>query len=187
MLKHIRIKALQYFQRALFLLLLGCTCASFAADSSPSLINGVETPYPAPLLMGITAWVNSDPIKLSDMQGKVILIEFWTSSCPYCKTALPFVNKWYSRYHDKGLLIIGIHSPKNDEEQNQTLVKDAVSKYDIHYPVAMDNNFETWENYNVQGWPSFYLINKKGNVVYVSYGADRFDIIDNNIRSLLKE
>ena len=159
--------------------------SSFAAKEPLSLIGGVETPYPAPLLIGISSWINSEPLKLSDLQGKVILIEFWTYSCPYCRTALPYVNKFYNTYHDQGLLVIGIHSPKNEEEQSRVLVKDAIAAYDIHYPIALDNNFETWDNYNAEGWPSFYLINRKGYVVFVSYGAENYDIIENNIQFLL--
>ncbi|HSW71722.1 MAG TPA: redoxin family protein [Gammaproteobacteria bacterium] len=156
---------------------------SFA--SSEGLVAGVEKPYRAPLLLGISSWINSAPLKLSDLRGKVVLIEFWTNSCPYCRKALPYVNQWYSDYHDKGLLVIGVHSPKNEEEQSQTLVQDAVEAHGIHYPVALDNHFETWENYHVEGWPSFFLIDRKGYVVYVSYGAANYEVIENNIRFLL--
>lgn len=183
----------QWMQKSLrllyhFFLVLGCLSfapASFAAKAELSLIGGVKNPYPAPLLIGISSWLNSEPIKLSDLQGKVVLIEFWTASCPYCRNALPYINKWYNRYHNKGLVIIGIHSPKNVEEQSRAQVKDAIATYDIHYPVALDNNFETWENYNAEGWPSFYLINREGKVVFASFGAENYEIIENNIRFLL--
>lgn len=158
---------------------------SFASQTKAGLVNGVETPYQAPLLIGISSWLNSEPLKLSDLQGKVVLIEFWTTSCPYCRKALPYVNEWYKRYRNQGLLIIGVHSPKNEEEQNQVLVKDAMLAHHIEYPVALDNHFETWENYHVEGWPSFYLIDRKGMVVFVSYGAENYEIIENNIRFLL--
>src|SRR5689334_647285 len=91
--------------------------SSFSAQAQIQLIDGVANPYPAPLLLGISSWINSPPLKLSDLQGKVVLIEFWTTSCPYCRSATPYMNEWYKRYHNKGLLIIGIHSPKNQEEQ----------------------------------------------------------------------
>jgi len=171
----------------LFLALgLACVSSSFSAQAQLQLIDGIENPYPAPLLLGISSWINSPPLKLSDLQGKVILLEFWTSSCPYCRNATPYINAWYKRYHDQGLLIIGIHSPKNQEEQSRALVKAAVLDSGIHYPVALDNNFETWESYNSEGWPSFYLINRKGEVVFVSYGATNYDVIENNIRYLLR-
>ena len=170
---------------ALSLYLLAFTCPAFASKEDLSLIDGLENPYPAPLLMGITSWMNSKPIKLSELSNKVILVEFWTSSCPYCRNALPHVNSWYKRYHNRGFLVIGIHSPKNEEEKGQVIVKEAIDRYAIHYPVALDNNFETWDNYRVEGWPSFYLIDRSGNVVYATRGAQDYEIMENNIRFLL--
>lgn len=171
------------------LLILGGLHSITPALAAPTLrlINGIDTPYPAPLLMGITRWANSTPVSLHKLHGKVVLIEFWTASCPYCKLALPYVNAWYNRYHNQGLFIIGIHSPKNEGEQSVSVVKAAIARHDIRYPVALDNNFETWQNYNAEGWPSFYLIDKKGNIVYASYGAQNYEIIENNILFLLNQ
>lgn len=165
---------------------LTCVGSSFSAQPQLQLVDGLANPYPAPLLLGISSWINSPPLKLSDLQGKVILIEFWTTSCPYCRSATPYLNEWYKRYHHQGLLIIAVHSPKNPEEQSRALVKDAVLASGIHYPVALDNNFETWENYNAEGWPSFYLVNPQGEVVFMSAGATNYEIIENNIRYLLQ-
>lgn len=170
---------------AAFTIFCSLASLSFAEEKPSGLIDGLATPYPAPLIIGINAWINSPPVKLSDLKGKVVLIEFWTSSCPYCKSALPYVNQWYKRYHDQGLLIIGIHSPKTEDEHSLAVVKKAVTEYAIPYPVALDNHFETWENYNAEGWPSFYLIDSKGKVVYLSYGAQNYEVIENNIRFLL--
>jgi thiol-disulfide isomerase/thioredoxin len=167
------------------LFLLGSTTSAFAAKEELHLIDGLENPIPAPLIMGISAWVNSKPIKLSDLKGKVVLIEFWTTSCPYCRRAQPYVNQWYKYYHNKGLLVIGIHTPKTQEERSLALVKESVIHHDIHFPVAVDNDFESWQSFNAEGWPSFYLIDKKGYVVFVSYGAQGYEIIENNIRFLL--
>lgn len=176
------------FSKTLLIALALCLLQpALASKDAPHLLGGLDQPYPAPLILGIISWINSEPIKLSDLKDKVVLIEFWTTSCPFCKKALPYVNEWYKRYHDKGLLIIGIHSPKNEEEESVTLVKDAVTADGIQYPVAIDNNFETWQSFNAQGWPSFYLIDKKGKVVFVSYGAENYTVIENNIRFLLSE
>ncbi len=182
-----QIRPIFFFTGILLALVFCFLPPAFASKNKPGLINGLSRPYSAPLILGITSWINSGPITLSDLKDKVVLIEFWTSSCPYCKKALPYVNDWYQRYHNKGLLIIGIHSPKNEEEQNAAIVKDAVAAYNIQYPVALDNNFETWQSFDAQGWPSFFLINKKGKVVYVSYGAENYQIIENNIEYLLKQ
>lgn len=149
-----------------------------------ALINPT-TPYPAPPLVGITDWINSPPLTLSDLKGKVVLIDFWTYSCINCMRTLPYLNSWYSKYHDKGLVIIGVHTPEFDFEKNLNNVKNAVEKDGIKYPVALDSNFGTWQSYKNSYWPAHYLIDKNGNVVYQHFGEGEYDVTENNIRFLL--
>jgi cytochrome c biogenesis protein CcdA/thiol-disulfide isomerase/thioredoxin len=149
-----------------------------------TLINGV-TPYTAPTIVGITNWINSTPLSLNELKGKVVLIDFWTYSCINCLRTLPYLTQWYNKYHDKGLVIIGIHSPEFDFEKNLANVKSAVDKYNIHYPVALDNNFATWQSFKNNYWPAHYLIDKTGNVVYQHFGEGEYDATENNIRFLL--
>ncbi len=153
--------------------------------TSNSLINGLWFTYPAPPIQGIDAWINSPPLRLADLHGKVVLIDFWTYSCINCLRTLPYIKDWYNRYHDKGLVIIGIHTPEFDFEKNLDHVKAAVQRYGIMYPVALDNQFVTWRNYQNHYWPAHYLINKKGNVVYRRFGEGEYDVMENNIRFLL--
>ncbi|MCW8400071.1 cytochrome c biogenesis protein DipZ [Legionella sp. PATHC038] len=153
--------------------------------TSNSLINGLWFPYPAPPIQGIDAWINSAPLRLVDLHGKVVLIDFWTYSCINCLRTLPYIKDWYTRYHDKGLVIIGIHTPEFDFEKNLDNVKAAVSRYGILYPVALDSQFVTWRNYQNHYWPAHYLINKKGEVVYRRFGEGDYDVMENNIRFLL--
>jgi thiol-disulfide isomerase/thioredoxin len=161
------------------------TSAAEPGSSRLSLQNGLTIPYTAPQISGIASWINSDPIRLSDLKGKVVLIEFWTYTCINCKHTLPYVVEWYAKYHDAGLVVIGVHSPEFDFEKTRSNVQEAVQQDGILYPVAQDNQFETWRNYNNSYWPAQYLIDKQGNVVYQHFGEGDYDITENNIRFLL--
>ena len=149
------------------------------------LINSLPAPYRAPEISGIEAWINSPPLQLAQLKGKVVLIDFWTYSCINCIRTLPYVTDWYAKYHDKGLVIIGIHTPEFEFEKNVANVQNAVEKFGIHYPVALDNRYATWLNFNNRYWPAHYLINQDGDVVYVHFGEGEYDVTENNIRHLL--
>jgi cytochrome c biogenesis protein CcdA len=151
------------------------------------LQDGLWHYYQAPAVAGIDAWINSPPLTLDTLKGKVVLIDFWTYSCINCIRTLPYINYWYKTYHDKGLVIIGVHTPEFDFESKLTNVEQAVKSDGILYPVALDNHFVTWNNYENHYWPAHYLINKQGKVVYVHYGEGDYDITENNIRFLLGE
>lgn len=140
---------------------------------------------PASAIDGIDAWINSGPIILSSLKGKVVLIDFWTYSCINCIRTLPYVRSWYQKYHEQGLEIIGIHTPEFDFEKDLANVKAAVKKYDLPYPIALDNNFVTWRNFDNQYWPAHYLIDKNGQVVYTHFGEGEYETTENNIRALL--
>lgn len=149
------------------------------------LEKGLWRPYQAPKIEGISTWINSPPLQLADLKGKVVLVDFWTYSCINCIRTLPYLNDWYKKYHDKGLVIIGIHTPEFDFEKNAANVKNAVKHDDIQYPVGLDNSFVTWQNFSNHFWPAHYLINKQGEVVYEHFGEGDYDVTENNIRFLL--
>ncbi|MBV8801681.1 MAG: cytochrome c biogenesis protein DipZ [Gammaproteobacteria bacterium] len=149
------------------------------------IINGLIQPYPAPELLGITDWINSPPLQINQLKDKVVLIDFWTYSCINCLRTLPYIIAWYDKYHDKGLVIIGVHTPEFEFEKELTNVKTAVDRYHIPYPVALDSQFSTWTNYQNRYWPAHYLIDKKGFVVYEHFGEGDYDVTENNIRYLL--
>lgn len=156
-----------------------------SALSGEKMINGLEHPYPAPAIAGIDAWINTPPLQLSDLKGKVVLIDFWTYSCINCIRTFPYLKDWYAKYHALGFEIIGIHSPEFQFEHSLENVKSAVAKYEIPYPVALDNRFDTWQNYHNEYWPAHYLIDKNGEVVYEHFGEGKYDVTENNIRYLL--
>ncbi len=149
------------------------------------LIGGVDAPYPAPEIAGISDWINSPPLQINQLKGKVVLIDFWTFSCINCIRTLPYLKDWYAKYHDKGFEIIGVHAPEFEFEKNFENVKRAVKEDGILYPVALDNNFVTWRNYSNSYWPAHYLIDTKGNVVYQHFGEGEYATTENNIRFLL--
>lgn len=161
------------------------TVATSISTPAVQLINPVEDPYTEPKIAGIEAWINSAPLQLSDLKGKVVLIDFWTYSCINCIRTFPYLKDWYNKYHDKGLVIIGIHSPEFEFEKNLDNVKNAVAQYQIPYPVALDNQFTTWQNFQNKYWPAHFLINKEGEVVYIHNGEGEYETTENNIRFLL--
>lgn len=150
-----------------------------------TLQNALSQPYPAPEITGISAWINSTPLTIKQLHGKVVLIDFWTYSCINCVRTLPYIISWDQKYRQQGLVIIGVHSPEFLFEQNLANVQQAVTQDKILYPVALDNNLDTWTNFNNQFWPAHYLIDKSGNVVYTHFGEGDYGITENNIRVLL--
>ena len=140
----------------------------------------------APEFAGITNWLNSEkPLTLADLRGKVVLVDFWTYSCINCIRTLPYVTRWYDTYRDQGLVMVGVHTPEFDFEKNSENVKMAMERYNIHYPVALDNNYATWRAYDNHYWPAEYLIDQNGQVVYTHFGEGNYDYTENAIRQLL--
>ena len=155
------------------------------ASFGNSLVHGLPAPYPAPQIAGIVSWINSPPLKLDQLKGKVVLIDFWTYSCINCVRTLPYLKKWDETYRDKGLVVIGIHSPEFAFERKLGNVQDAVKRHHIQYAVALDNDFRTWMNFQNHYWPAHYLIDQEGKVVYTHFGEGDYDITEFNIRFLL--
>lgn len=149
------------------------------------LINELTSPYPAPAITGIDHWLNSQPLTEQSLKGKVVLVDFWTYSCINCIRTLPSIKSWYAKYKDAGLVVIGVHSPEFSFESQLDNVQHAVQKFGITYPVALDNNFSTWNNFANRYWPAHYLIDRNGMVVYTHFGEGDYEITENNIRYLL--
>lgn len=149
------------------------------------LNNALAAPYPAPEFVGIQTWLNSPPLTMKALQGKVVLVDFWTYSCINCIRTLPYIIAWDQRYRDKGLVIVGVHSPEFEFEKNVDNIKAALKKYHIDYPVAVDSDLNTWSNFQNAYWPAHYLINKEGVVVYTHFGEGDYDVTEHNIQALL--
>lgn len=154
-------------------------------ESLPGLQGGLAEPYTAPEFAGIHAWLNSNALTMESLKGKVVLIDFWTYSCINCIRTLPYLTQWDRTYRDQGLVIIGVHAPEFEFEKNTTNVEAAIAKYKIEYPVAQDNNLDTWTAFKNRYWPAHYLIDKEGKVVYTHFGEGEYAKTENNIRYLL--
>ncbi|MBN3804029.1 thioredoxin family protein [Paraburkholderia sp. Ac-20336] len=159
--------------------------AATAATSTAAIAAPLENDPPAPEFTGITQWLNSEPLKLQQLRGKVVLVDFWTYSCINCANTLPYVKSWNQKYKDQGLTVIGVHTPEYPFERDTGNVKTAIKRLGISYPVAQDNQYATWNAYNNQYWPAFYLIDKKGQIVYSHFGEGDYAQTEAKIQALL--
>ena len=141
----------------------------------------------APELVEIAAWINSEPLELGKLRGKVLLVDFWTYTCVNCLRTFPYLKLWHSKYADDGLVIIGVHSPEFSFERKLDNVRKAVRDNGIGWPVALDNDKATWGAYENRIWPAKYLIDSDGNIRYTHFGEGAYSQTEHNIRVLLKE
>lgn len=132
-------------------------------------------------------WINSEPLKLRDLRGRVVLIEFWTFGCINCRNTLPIVESWHDRYREQGLTVIGVHSPEFDEEKNVDSLRGQVASLGIRYPVVTDNDYQTWKSYNVEAWPTIFLLDKQGRIRWMRVGEGKYDETERLIQKLLAE
>jgi thiol-disulfide isomerase/thioredoxin len=139
----------------------------------------------APNIQGISGWINSAPINISQLRGKVVVVDFWTYSCINCIRSIPHLEAWYKTYGNNGLVIIGVHTPEFQFEHNYTNVESAVQRFGITYPVALDNNYSTWDAYHNEYWPADYIIDKNGQIRYETFGEGDYNSTEEVIRELL--
>jgi cytochrome c biogenesis protein CcdA/thiol-disulfide isomerase/thioredoxin len=144
-------------------------------------------PYDAPEFTGLTDWINSKPLTVEDLRGKVVLVDFWTYSCINCIRTQPYLKSWYETYKDSGLVVVGIHAPEFAFEQKPENVKNAVQKAGLQYPIALDNDFSTWGAYENQYWPASYLIDRDGKVRRYHGGEGQYKETEQAIRMLLEQ
>lgn len=151
----------------------------------PLVSGGLSNYGRSPELTGIVNWINSPPLSIMQLKGKVVLIDFWTYSCINCLRTLPFITKWYADYKDKGLVIIGVHTPEFEFEKDPQNVAEAASRLGVTYPIAQDNDYKTWLAFSNQYWPAHYLIDKDGYLRMVHFGEGGYVETENAIRELL--
>jgi thiol-disulfide isomerase/thioredoxin len=139
----------------------------------------------APDVHNVSAWINSRPLSLHSLRGQVVLVDFWTYSCINCLRTLPYLKSWDARYRSKGLVILGVHTPEFAFEHDLGNVRAAVRRLAIRYPVALDNDYGTWDAYGNQYWPADYLVDQAGHVRDVHFGEGDYAQTDHDIRLLL--
>lgn len=132
-------------------------------------------------------WINSDPLTPAKLRGHVIMVEFWTYGCYNCRNTLPAVKEWDTKYRDRGLTIVGVHTPETDSEYSLENVRKEVPALGIKYPVVTDNDYQTWKAYGVEAWPTMVVLDKQGRVRWVHVGEGRYEETEGVIRALLAD
>ena len=160
---------------------------STVTANESALFNGNGgAPSKAPEFSGISKWLNTSGAQtLASLKGKVVLVDFWTYSCINCIRTLPHITAWYNKYHSSGFEVIGVHTPEFAFEKDAGNVNSAIKRYGIPYPVALDNNYSTWNAYNNQYWPAEYLIDATGQIRRHEFGEGNYGETEKAIRSLL--
>jgi peptide-methionine (R)-S-oxide reductase len=132
-------------------------------------------------------WLNSEPTTIENLRGRVVLVDFWTFGCYNCRNMLPTLKKFDAAYRDKGLTIVGVHTPESDYEKKFSNIQDAVKRNGIKYPVVTDTNGDTWRAYNVEAWPTVIILDKQGRIRYMHIGEGSYDMQEKVIQTLLAE
>jgi thiol-disulfide isomerase/thioredoxin len=127
-----------------------------------------------PLTLGQGAWINSDPLTLAGLKGKVVLVDFWTYSCINCVRTLPYLRAWYEKYKDKGLVIVGVHSPEFAFERSEANVRQAAKDLKVTWPIVQDNAFGIWNAYQNEYWPAHYLYDRNGVEIETHFGEGNY-------------
>jgi thiol-disulfide isomerase/thioredoxin len=153
--------------------------------SAPASAAGIS--QRAPELTGLDAWINAEPQSLAALRGRVVVVNFWTFGCHNCRNTLPFVSQWHRRFADRGLVILGIHTPELSFERPHAAVEAAVRAQDIQYPVAVDGSSKTWNAYGNRYWPAFYFVDKRGVIRHVRFGEGGYAESERWIERLLAE
>ncbi len=166
------------------------------ADKAPAgsgVVERAEVPrtvsrgQPAPELTGLAGWVNSEPLTLQSLRGKVVLVDFWTYTCVNCIRTFPYLKAWHERYSADGLVIIGVHTPEFAFERDIDNVRAAVQRHGLKYAIAVDNHQATWDAFQNRYWPRKYLIDREGTIRYDHAGEGRYEATESWIRRLLAE
>ena len=142
---------------------------------------------PAAEIGGIDHWINSEPLSIADLRGQVVLLDFWTYTCVNCIRTLPQLRAWQDRYADDGLVIVGIHTPEFEFEKDHANVLLAAESHGVTWPIALDNDYVTWDNYGNAFWPTKYLVDARGRQRYHLVGEGNYSSIEEQLRTLLVE
>jgi thiol-disulfide isomerase/thioredoxin len=149
--------------------------------------SGLPVEGQLPPLDGAVQWLNSAPLTAAELRGKVVLVDFWTYSCINCLRALPYVKAWADKYRDQGLVVIGVHAPEFAFERDVGNVAQAVRRYGLDYPVAIDNNYKIWRAFGNQYWPAHYFIDAQGRIRHHHFGEGDYAESEHVIQQLLRE
>ena len=176
---------------ALVLVVVAIGAVVVASGSDPAAVGGrVDTSHlevgpPPPSLTAAKGWLNSPPLMPADLQGKVVLYDFWTYSCVNCVRVIPYLRSWYDRYRQDGLVVVGIHSPEFDFEKDHANVSTAVQRLGVDYPVALDDDMAIWSAFGAQYWPEQWVTDRQGHLRYQTIGEGGERSTEDVLRKLL--
>ncbi|WP_199337515.1 thioredoxin family protein [Nostoc sp. FACHB-152] len=162
--------------------ILACTKQSATSATAELPIEGE-----LPSLVGAIAWLNSQPLTVDELRGKVVLINFWTYTCINWLRQLPYVRAWAEKYKDQGLVVIGIHTPEFEFEKNIDNVRRASTEMKIDYPIAVDNDYAVWRAFGNHYWPALYFIDTQGRIRHHQFGEGEYEQSERVIQRLLSE
>jgi thiol-disulfide isomerase/thioredoxin len=169
---------------------LGVLVALIAAGAlSPpetEALRGTGVGQPAPEITG-GPWINSEPLSMPALRGRVVLVEFWTYGCINCQNVIPQLRGWHERYGKTGLTIVGVHSPEFLWERSHDRVVAAVRDLDIRYAVVQDNDLATWKRFDTWAWPTTVIVDRRGVIRYTHIGEGAYAETEAFIRQLLNE
>jgi len=173
---------------AILALSLAGAATAFSGDTArpaetPSVVATAHAA--APDFVGLGNWINSAPLKLADLRGQVVLVNFWTYGCVNCVNTLPHVTGLYAKYKDRGLVVVGIHTPEFPFERSASNVQAALKRHGITYPVAQDNDSRTWNAYRNRYWPAQYIVDQNGKIVFQHDGEGQYEQIERTVAGLL--
>jgi thiol-disulfide isomerase/thioredoxin len=156
------------------------------ADVKPDIFIAAANAPKAPLFAE-GAWLNSDAIKLGKLRDRVVLVEFWTFGCYNCRNTLPAVKQWDASYRDRGLTVVGVHTPELAGEYKIDNLRTETQSLGIKYPVVADNDYKTWNAYGVEAWPTMFVLDKQGRIRWQHIGEGSYVETENVIKRLLAE
>jgi thiol-disulfide isomerase/thioredoxin len=149
-----------------------------AADRSP-----VEGELPS--LAGATAWLNSEPLTPAGLRGRIVMVQFWTFTCINWRRTLPYVRVWSEKYKDRGLVVIGVHTPEFPFEKDIDNVRREAKNMMVNYPIAVDSEYGIWRAFNNEYWPALYLVDAQGSIRYHHFGEGEYEQSEEMIQQLL--
>lgn len=160
--------------------------AQLADALTPPVKAAEQAAEQAPEFVGIERWHNSPPLAMAQLRGQVVLVDFWTYSCVNCLNTLPHIKQWHARYRDQGLVVVGVHTPEFAFERDAANVRKAIERLGVEYPVAQDNRYRTWSAWGTRAWPSLYLVDREGRIVFRHVGEGDYERIEREIRRALQ-
>lgn len=140
-----------------------------------------------PPLDGAITWINSPPLKPADLRGKVVLVEFWTYTCINWRRQFPYVRAWADKYKDKGLVVIGVHTPEFEFEKDLDNVRRLTKEIGVPFPVAVDSDYVIWQAFHNEYWPALYFVDAQGHIRHHQFGEGEYEQSEEVVKQLLAE